>query len=126
MASVKTNKYREKQAKAMAGTGTLPRLVKIQLGTGGTDVNGTPKQLTGTETALFNKVLEKMAVVSFPAPTTCRLTISVDADADGLLGRNINEAAIVDADGELAAIKTFTNKGMESGVVFDFDYDAEC
>jgi hypothetical protein len=126
MASVKTNKYREKLAKALAGTATLPKLVKIQLGTGGVDtVTGKPKTLTGTETALFNKVLEKVATVSFPTPYTCRLTISVDADLDGLVGQNINEAAVVDADGDLAAIKTFTNKGMDSGLVFDYHYDAE-
>lgn len=125
MSSVKTNKYREKRAKADAGAGTLPAVTKICLGIGGVDSNGKVKSLTGAETSLFNQVIEKNATVSFPSPYTARFTISVDADLDNLVGKDINEAALRDAQGDLAAIKTFSNKGLDSGNVFEFDYDME-
>lgn len=125
MASIKTNKYREKLAKALAGTATLPAITRIGLGSGGVDVSSNPRALTGDETALFNPLVEKDAVITFPTPYTTRYTVTIDADSDNLVGVNINEAALRDAEGELAAIKTFTNKGLETGTVLEFDYDAE-
>jgi len=128
MASVKTNKGREKLAKAHSGAAALPAVVKMVFGTGGVDGSGKPRDLTGAETALFTKTIEKAGVQvtkTFPTPYTARYTCTLDADVDSLVGKNINEAGLVDAEGDLIALKTFTNKGMDTRTIIEFDYDAE-
>ena len=125
MASIKTNKGREKMAKAHAGTKTLPAIAFLAVGSGGVDGNQAPKALTGSETVLFNEVKRKAPAQAFPTPYTSRYSIRIDAQADDLVGININEAALIDAEGDIVAYKTFTNKGLEVGTVIDFDYDAE-
>jgi len=124
LASVKTVKGREKMAKAHAGLATLPKITHIALGSGG--VNGTtPKGLTGNENSLFNEKIRKEIELIEVNSTTYRYVISVDADTDSLNGVNINEAGLFDEDGDLIAIKTFTNKGLESGVTIQFEYEVE-
>ncbi|MFS1514546.1 phage tail protein [Chengkuizengella sp. SCS-71B] len=125
MASVKTNKGREKLAKAHAGIASLPKVSTIVFGSGGTEGNGTPRMLTGNETALFNQVISKTAMQVFPDPYTSRYSATINADIDNLIGTNINEAGLIDSDGDLVAMKTFTNKGLDTGTVIEFDYDAE-
>ncbi|KIL72557.1 phage tail protein [Bacillus badius] len=128
MASIKTNKGREKLAKAHNGTASLPAVVGMVFGTGGVDSNGKPRDLKGSETALFSKAIEKtgaQVTKTFPTPYTARYTCTLDADIDQLIGKDINEAGLVDAEGDLIAMKTFTNKGMETRMTIEFDYDAE-
>lgn len=128
MASVKTNKGREKLAKVHNGTAALPAVVTMVFGTGGVDGSLNPRALTGAETALFTQVIVKTGVQvtkTFPTPYTARYTCTLDADVDNLVGRNINEAGLIDAAGDLVAMKTFTNKGMDPGTIIDFDYNAE-
>lgn len=124
MSSIKTIKGRESHAKAIAGQGTVPKIVKVALGTGGT-TGLTPKQLSGLETTLFAKEIEKVAILSFPKTTTARFTITIDAVADNLIGKNINEAGLIDVNGDYVALKTFTNKGMDPGTTIEFHYDVE-
>lgn len=125
MASVKTAKGREKLAKALTGDKVLPKITKIVFGSGGTNSNGSPKTLSGNEIALFSKVIEKNVSKSYPVTTTARFSASLNADLDNLIGVNINEAGLVDEEGDIVALKTFTNKGMDSGTIIEFDYDAE-
>ncbi|MGG3803178.1 hypothetical protein [Metabacillus fastidiosus] len=128
MASIRTFKGREKQAKAHNGTAALPPVVTVVFGSGGVDNAGNPRSLTGNEIGLFNEVSRKTGVQvtkSFPSPYTARYSCTLDADVDALIGKNINEAGLIDADGDLVAIKTFTNKGMETGITMEYDYDAE-
>lgn len=128
MASVKTNKGREKLAKAHNGTAALPPVVTIVFGTGGVDGAANPRILTGVETTLFSEKIRKTGAQvkkTFPTPYTARYTCTLDADVDNLIGSNINEAGLIDAAGDLIAIKTFTNKGMETRTIIEFDYDAE-
>lgn len=125
MASIKTNKGREKMAKAHAGTAALPPIAYVAVGSGGVDSNLAPRTLTGAENVLFHEVIRKAPVQTFPTTYTSRYTIRVDAQADSLIGTNVNEAALIDSQGDVVALKTFTNKGLELGTVIDFDYDAE-
>ena len=128
MPSVKTNKGREKLAKAHSGAAALPAIATMVFGVGGVDASGNPKALTGAETTLFSQVISKTGVKvtkSFPTLYTARYSCTLDADVDALIGRNINEAGLIDSAGDLIAIKTFTNKGMETKTIIEFDYDAE-
>lgn len=128
MASVKTNKGREKLAKAHNGTSALPAVVTMVFGSGGVDGSANPRSLTGAETQLFNQIMEKtgaQVTKTFPTPYTARYTCTLDADVDLLVGMDINEAGLIDAEGDLIAMKTFTNKGMDTRTIIEFDYDAE-
>lgn len=125
MASVKTNKGREKLAKAHSGTAALPAIAYVAFGDGGVDSFQSPKALTGAETALYHEVIRKAPVKTFHTAYTARYTVTLTAATDNLVGVNINEACLIDAAGDVVAIKTFTNKGMEQKTVLEFDYDAE-
>lgn len=124
MASIKTNVGRKKLAKAHAGTAALPPIKHIAFGDGGVDKDYNPKTLTGEEIGLFHELIRKIAVKSFPNAYTARYSVVLNADTDDLVGKNINEACLVDADGDVVAIKTMTNKGMEEKTEIEFDYDA--
>ncbi|WDV47132.1 hypothetical protein PV797_05370 [Clostridiaceae bacterium M8S5] len=128
MASIKTNIGREKLAKAHSGTKALPEITHIAFGKGGTfltEERHAPKELTGAETTLFDEVIRKEPVKSFPDSYTARYTATIDADVDKLVGVDLNEACLIDTEGDMVAIKTFTNKGLEEKTVITFDYDAK-
>jgi len=55
--------------------------------------------------------------------TTNRYTVTIPEN--DLNGMNINEMALVDADGQLAAVKTFLSKGKDEDVKFTFQFDDE-
>lgn len=124
MATVRTLVYRGKLARAVAGLDPMVQITHIALGTGGVDASGDPKPLTGNETGLFNEVFRKAVTATMPAPTTVRYSLSVQAKNDGLAGMGINEVALFDADGALAAIKTTTTKNLEETDELEFDFDA--
>lgn len=125
MASIKTNTGRHKLAQAHAGVKALPAITHVAFGSGGVDSNQAPKNLTGAETALFNQVISKAPTITFPDNYTARYSVTIDADADSLVGTSINEACLIDSEGDVVAIKTFTNKGLDELTVIDFDYDAK-
>ena len=61
--------------------------------------------------------------VSNPVETTNRYTVTVPESE--LNEKNINEMALVDAEGQLAAVKTFLNEGKDEDVKFTFEFDDE-
>lgn len=124
MATARTKVYREKLARAAAGMDPMVKITHIAIGTGGVDASGVPKPLTGDETGLFNEVFRKEVRTSMPEPATVRYSLSVQAQNDGLAGTGINEVALFDADGALAAIKTTTTKNLEANDELEFDFDA--
>lgn len=124
MQSIKTIKSRENHVKAITTSGTLPKIKKIALGSGGA-INNIAKDLTGSETTLFNKVIEKVATVTTVNSTTARFSITINADTDNLIGVAINESGLIDENGDYYAIKTFTNKTLDSGTVINFYFDVE-
>lgn len=125
MASVKTVKGREKQAKALAGDKALPKVTHLAFGSGGTDSNGNIKALSGNETSLFSEVIRKTVGRSYPISTTIRFSATLNADLDSLVGTKINEACLIDSEGDVVAIKTFSDKGLDMGDILEFDYDGE-
>ena len=61
--------------------------------------------------------------VSNPVETTNRYTVTVPESE--LNEKNINEMALVDAEGQLAAVKTFLNKGKDGDMLFTFRFEDE-
>ncbi|WGU94609.1 phage tail protein [Paenibacillus dendritiformis] len=124
MATARTLEYRGKMARAVAGLNPMVQITHIAIGTGGIGADGTPKPLTGKETGLFQEVYRKPVKATMADATTVRYSLALKAGKDGLADMGINEIALFDADGALAAIKTTTTKNLEATDELEFDFDA--
>lgn len=124
--SITSAKARAKFAQAHGTTGALKKVVKMAFGDGGVDVGNVPiPPVTGDPVVgitLGHELQRKdLDSVSYPVPTTVRFTGSL-AEAE-LVGKDISEVALVDEDGDIVAVKTFSRKGKdaESELVFRWD-----
>ena len=89
----------------------LSPIAQMGWGDGGVDENGTPKVVTGEETALFSELMRKDVeepVYVNDGHTTCRYASTLE-DND-LVGKEISEIALYDSDGDMVMIQTFTRK----------------
>lgn len=123
--SVITRKRRIKLCQASSSADKpLAYITQIAFGSGGVDESGEPVAPLETQDALTQE-LKRYDVdsVTYPEETTARYTVSIPADE--LAGAAINEAALVDSDGDLAAIKTMYTKRKDAGVTFTFEFDDE-
>lgn len=103
----------------------LPPVTHIAFGDGGTGSDGQPIDPIGTQAALNHEV-GRYALdnpPAYPIPTTARYTATIPK-AD-LAGVNISEAALVDSDGKLCAIRNMLPKGKDGDVEFIFTFDDE-
>lgn len=112
-------------AKITRGTiETLPKITHIAFGDGGIGEDGQPLQPNELQTKLNNEIGRyEIASVENPVETTNRYFVTIP-ETD-LNGKNISEMALVDASGDLAAIKTFLSKGKDDDVIFTFGFDDE-
>lgn len=112
---------KEKMAKARAGDKVLPKITHFAVGIGGIDSEGQPREPT---IELYNEVLRKQinthALIS---PTICRYTLILDRNE--LLEVNINELALIDAEGDLIVTKTFKSKYKDNTMDMIFEIDDE-
>jgi len=102
----------------------------VKFGNGGADSSGIaipPSPTQNDLTAPFLNGTYFISGVSFPldpAPrTTARYTVVIPAG--DLPGETINEAALLDTNGNVLAIKTMANKIKDAGVTFTFSFDDE-
>lgn len=123
--SVITRKRRVKLCLASSdGDRPLAPIVSIAFGSGGVDGQGEPVAPLETQEALKQEIKRyDVDSVSYPVDTTARYTVTIPADE--LTGEEINEAALVDSEGDLAAIKTMYTKRKDAGVAFTFEFDDE-
>ena len=122
--AVITNIGKKKLCKAHAGDIELPPITKMAWGDGGLEESGTPKETTGQETALYNQLLEKdieYHAYHDEGETSCRYVGKIEKSA--LVGKNISEIGLVDADGDLVAYKTFLAKGKDEDIPMTFNMD---
>jgi len=123
--SVITRARRVNLAKITSGAvETIPKITHIAFGDGGVDEGGQPIQPNETQQALNHEIGRyEIDSVENPVETTNRYTVTIpESDLNGM---NINEMALVDADGQLAAVKTFLSKGKDEDVKFTFQFDDE-
>jgi len=113
----------------LATSGGVPAIAPIThvtFGDGGVDEDGKPIPPVETQLELNNRVgIYPVDDVSYPVepPTTARYTATIPAQ--DLAGISISEAALVDAEGNLCAIKTFYIKRKDEGLTFTFTFDDE-
>ena len=142
--SVITRARRVNLAKITRGAvETIPKITHIAFGDGGLGEDGQPLQPSELQTE-WNHEIGRYEIASVDNPpmegddpavdmvasqlasvieTTNRYTVTIPEN--DLNGMNINEMALVDADGQLAAVKTFLNKGKDEDVKFTFKFDDE-
>lgn len=102
----------------------LAPVTHIAFGDGGVDESGEPLAPTETQEALNNEIARyPIDSVTYPEDTTARYAVTIPKDA--LTGEAISEAALIDSDGDLAAIKNMYEKRKDAGVAFTFEYDDE-
>lgn len=123
--SVITRIRRRKLCQASSDpTKPLAVITHIALGDGGTDADGEPLMPSENQTALVHEVVRyEIKDVIYPVETTARYTAVIP---EGELERQVfSEAALVDSDGDLAAIKNMYPKKKDVGVAFQFELDDE-
>jgi len=116
---------REKLAQITSGAiSTIPPITHVAFGDGGNDGEGNPIPPSEHQTSLNREIGRyPVAPVDFPVSTTARYASTIPAP--DLAGEVINEAALVDSEGNLCAIKTMFVKRKEGGVTFTFVFDDE-
>jgi phage-related tail fiber protein len=110
MAFLKTLIGRKKRAEAIALGTALAQATHLAIGNGGLEVDGvTPKNISGTATALFNEIKRKEITVEKINDYTYELYAEFDVTTTDpeLIGDTINEAGLVDADGDFIYLETF-------------------
>lgn len=120
-----TNIRREALCKITSGSiSTLPQITHIAFGDGGVDSAGNPLEPAASQTALKSELARyAIQTVAYPTAYTARYTVTIPKP--DLAGKKISEAALVDAQGRLCAIKNMYVKQKDAGVSFDFTFDDE-
>ena len=118
-----TNYRREQLCQITSGAiESLAPICEVAFGDGGVDAEGGVLQPVGSQQALAHEIgrypIDK---VEYPVSTTARYTVTIPA-AD-MAGAQISEAALVDGEGNLCAIRNMLAKGKDEGVAFIFTFD---
>lgn len=105
-------------------TKPLPMITHIAFGNGGVNISGEPIAPSETQTTLNSEIARyPVDSVTYPEETTARYAVTIPKN--DLAGETINEAALVDSNGDVAAIKTMYSKQKDAGVSFIFEFDDE-
>lgn len=103
---------------------TLSPITHIAFGDGGVDSNGKPIPPLETQTALNHEIARyPIDGIEYPVETTARYSATVPKEA--MVDQFISEAALVDGNGDVVAIKTMYAKQKDKGTAFRFKFDDE-
>ena len=115
--TVTSNAYRRRIAKHMADNSPLPPFGFMSFGDGGHNPDLTPKAPNPEAVALAHELLRKpLSSITQPTPYTVECEGRIDAGE--LTGAYVSEAALLDADGQIVAIKTFAPKIREADELY--------
>lgn len=116
---------RSKICRASSGAiSTLAPVTHIAFGDGGVDAMGDPIIPQETQTALNHEIARyPVSSIEYPVETTARYGATIPKE--DLVDKFISEAALVDSDGEVVAIKTMYAKQKDEGTAFTFKFDDE-
>lgn len=112
---------KRKMSQARHETGTLPIVKYIALGTGGCDANGNVRIPLEEDVSLRNEVVRK-EYTSCETVSESGHLYQLKLETRELIGENISEMALVDADGDFIKICNFLPKGKDDAeAVFSID-----
>lgn len=116
--AVLLTQFRQKVAGHIAGKETLKPITHMAFGDGGHRDDGTVIPPSEAQTALKHEILRKpLAVVN--QEDLLSATGSGVIEKDELVGKAISEAALVDGDGDVVAVKNFAPKLKEADERYD-------
>lgn len=105
--------FREKIAAHMAGNGTLKPIAHMAFGIGGHREDGSVIAPSEKQTTLNNEQLRKpLSVIA--QEDALSVTGTAVIEKEEMVGLALSEAALVDADGGLIAVKNFAPKVKEA------------
>ncbi|MGL5753038.1 MAG: phage tail protein [Paraclostridium sp.] len=112
---IKTNAGRKKRIDRYKGTiANLPNITHVAVGDGGKNVDGTLKYPNGSMTALFNEVYRTTVAFENVDDFSLKFIILLDSTTTpSLTGKDINEIALIDSEGTLITIETFSLFGSD-------------
>lgn len=112
---VVTTAARRKLAQARAGEIALPKVLGMAFGDGGVDVSGEVIPPVEGQEALGHELYRKpIDGYTFPTETTCRYECTLSESE--LVGEEISEVGLYDAEGDILCIKSFKRKGKDADV----------
>ena len=93
-------------------TGTIAKITQIAVGNGGVDAQGNIRIVTDVDTKLKSELLRK-AYADCRTASDTSLIYDIKLEPDELVGENISEILLIDADGDPVAFMTFLPKGKD-------------
>lgn len=121
MSSCVTTKGKAKMLKARAGIGAVAPIKYIVFGNGAVN-DGIVKAPDENQEELYCEIFRKEIESCTPVSETC-YRYECTLSKEELAGENINEIGIIDAENDLIAMKTFSNKGKDADMEMVFEVD---
>lgn len=115
--TVVTNAYRTRLADFHAGVSPLAPFGYMAFGDGGHRPDGTPKAPDPDAIALGHEMLRK-PLTSITRPSLYTVECEGRIEPGELTGEKVSEAALLDADGQVVAIKTFAPKTRDADELY--------
>lgn len=102
----------------------LPKITHLAFGSGGLDEEGKPLTPSETQTGLNSEFCRyPIDSVTYPIETTARYIVTIPKGEQE--GKMFNEIGLIDAEGNLCAVKTMYTKQKDGDVKFTFEFDDE-
>lgn len=121
--SIVTNVAKAKMVKARAGLASnLPRIVGVAFGDGAASGSSLRTPLP-TDTSLQNELLRQNVDSAVLKDDGISVLYTSTLAKQTLEGKNINEIALYDEDGDLVAIKSFSSKGKDGDMEMVFQIE---
>jgi len=117
--SVVTNAAKGKMVIARAGMGTVPKITGMAFGNGANGGSGCRTPLP-SDTALQNELFRQDVDSAVLQGDGISVLYTCTLSKETLAGETINEVALVDAEGDLVAIKAFADKGKDGDMEMVF------
>lgn len=107
--AVTTEVAKKKILLARAGVQLLPKIAKMAFGTGGVDADGSVLEVGEKQQELNAEALRK-EIDGYEIISDTKIQYKCTLKEEELVGQQLSELALVDADGDLVAIKNFAVK----------------
>lgn len=94
----------------------LPYIAQIAVGDGGREVDETLKTPTSNRKTLYNEILRKDVTFEDVDDYSTKVLVFLDSAIDTILvGKDINEMAIIDSEGTFITLETFNLFDIATG-----------